>query len=48
VGLGKIGEKGMAAVVKLAAKRDIPIILETPIDNVRDDYGNLKKVRELA
>lgn len=48
VGLGKIGEKGMAAVVKLANKKDIPIILETPIDNTRDDFANLKKVKELA
>ncbi|MDC8437922.1 MAG: deoxyribonuclease IV [Candidatus Nitrosotenuis sp.] len=48
VGLGKIGEKGMTAVVKLAAKKDIPVILETPIDNVRDDFGNLRKVKELV
>lgn len=48
IGLGKIGEKGMAAVVKLANKKDIPIILETPIDNTRDDFANLKKVKELA
>lgn len=48
IGLGKIGEKGMAAVIKLANKRNIPIILETPIDNTRDDFGNLKKVKELA
>ncbi len=47
IGLGKIGEKGMAAVIKLANKRNIPIILETPIDNTRDDFGNLKKVKEL-
>lgn len=48
VGLGKIGEKGMGAVVRLANKKDIPIILETPIDNTRDDFGNIKKVKELA
>lgn len=48
VGLGKIGERGMTAVVKLANKKDIPIILETPIDGTRDDYGNLKKVKEIA
>lgn len=48
IGLGKIGEKGMAAVIRLAKKKDIPIILETPIDNVRDDFGNIKKVKELA
>ena len=48
IGLGKIGERGMAAVVKLANRKNIPIILETPIDNARDDYGNIKKVKEIA
>ncbi len=48
IGLGKIGEKGMASVVRMANKKDIPIILETPIDNTRDDYGNIKKVKEIA
>src|SRR5574338_58111 len=48
IGLGKIGEKGMASVVKLANKKNIPIILETPIDNTRDDFGNIKKVKEIA
>lgn len=48
IGLGKIGENGMTAVVKLANKKNIPIILETPIDNTRDDFGNLKKVKEIA
>lgn len=48
IGLGKIGERGMAAIVKLANKKDIPIILETPIDGTRDDFGNLKKVKEIA
>jgi deoxyribonuclease-4 len=48
IGLGKIGEKGMRAVVKLINKKNIPIILETPIDNMRDDFENIKKVKELA
>jgi deoxyribonuclease-4 len=48
IGLGKIGEKGMSAIIKLANKKNIPIILETPIDNTRDDFGNIKKVKELA
>lgn len=48
IGLGKIGEKGMSATIKLINKKDIPIILETPIDNTRDDFGNIKKVKELA
>jgi len=48
IGLGKIGEKGMGAIVRLANNKDVPIILETPIDNTRDDFGNIKKVKELA
>lgn len=48
IGLGKIGEKGMSAVIKLANKKNIPIILETPIDGTRDDVGNIKKVIEIA
>ncbi len=48
IGLGKIGEKGLAYVIKFANSRKIPLILETPIDERRDDYGNIKKVLELA
>ena len=29
-------------------KKKIPMILETPIDDVRDDFGNLKVTKELA
>jgi deoxyribonuclease-4 len=48
VGLGNIGEKGLAEVIKTANKKKIPIILETPIDNIRDDFENIRKVKELA
>ena len=48
VGLGGIGEEGLAAVIRIAKKNKIPIILETPIDDVRDDHGNIKKTRELV
>ncbi|HWP78568.1 MAG TPA: deoxyribonuclease IV [Candidatus Nitrosotenuis sp.] len=48
IGLGKIGENGMRAVIRLANKKNVPIILETPIDNTRDDFGNIRKVKELA
>ncbi|KAG2476080.1 MAG: putative endonuclease 4 [Nitrosopumilales archaeon] len=48
IGLGGIGEKGMSAVIKLMNKKKIPIILETPIDDTRDDFANIKKVKELA
>ena len=48
IGLGGIGEKGMSAVIKLVNKKKIPIILETPIDQIRDDFENIKKAKELA
>jgi len=48
LGLGGIGEKGITAVVKFANKKKIPIILETPIDDDRDDFGNIKKAKEFA
>lgn len=48
VGLGNIGERGLAEVIKTVNKKKIPIILETPIDDVRDDFENIRKVKELA
>ncbi|MDH3276799.1 MAG: deoxyribonuclease IV [Nitrosopumilus sp.] len=48
IGLGNIGKEGMIAVIKLIAKKKIPIILETPIDDIRDDFENVKIAKELA
>jgi len=48
IGLGNIGEKGLSEVIKMINRKKIPIILETPIDDVRDDFENIKKVKELA
>lgn len=48
IGLGHIGEKGLGYIIKTINRKKIPIILETPIDERRDDVGNLKKVKELA
>lgn len=48
VGLGNIGDEGLSEVIKTANKKKIPIILETPIDDVRDDYENIRKAKELA
>jgi len=48
IGLGNIGEKGMESIIKLTVKKKIPIILETPIDDVRDDFENIRIVKELA
>ena len=48
IGLGNIGKEGMTAVVKLISKKKIPIVLETPIDDTRDDFENVRIVKELA
>ena len=48
IGLGHIGEKGLGYIIKAINRKKIPIILETPIDERRDDVGNLKKVKALA
>ena len=48
IGLGGIGEKGMSSIIKLMNKKKIPIILETPIDDTRDDFENIKKAKKLA
>lgn len=48
IGLGKIGEKGLSKIIKVMNKKEIPIVLETPIDDRRDDFENLKKARMLA
>ena len=48
IGLGNIGKKGMQTVVKLAKKKNIPVILETPIDDTRDDFENVKIAKGLA
>jgi len=48
IGLGHIGEVGLSQVVKLANKNKIPIILETPIDERRTDFENIRKAKDLA
>lgn len=48
IGLGFIGGEGFKTILRNETIRRLPLILETPIDNRRDDYGNLEKVRELA
>ena len=48
IGLGNIGKKGLSAFIKAINKKRIPMILETPIDDVRDDFENLKVTKELA
>ena len=48
LGLGGIGEEGITSVVKFVNKKKIPIILETPIDDDRDDFENVKIAKGYA
>ena len=48
IGMGYIGEKGFRAVLHHKAIRELPIILETPVDDRCDDQGNLAMVRRLG
>ncbi len=48
LGLGGIGEEGITSVVKFANKKKIPIILETPIDDDRNDFENVKIAKGFA
>jgi len=48
IGLGQIGEEGLGHIIKSINRKKIPIILETPIDEKRDQVGDLNKVRELT
>jgi len=48
IGLGNIGVKGISSFIKVVKKKKIPMILETPIDNIRDDFENIKKAKELS
>ena len=48
IGLGNIGQKGMETIVKTINKKKVPIVLETPIDDTRDDFANVKIAKGLA
>ena len=47
VGMGRIGEGGFRNILK-SKLGQLPLILETPVDERRSDVENLRKVRELA
>ena len=48
IGLGAIGKEGLGEIVKIMNKNNIPIVLETPIDDIRDDFENINKAKSLA
>lgn len=48
IGLGYIGEEGFRRILSHQVIKKLPFICETPVDERRDDAGNIRKVRELA
>ncbi len=48
IGLGNIGEIGMRNILKSKYARNLPIILETPVNAERNDIANLQAARDLA
>ncbi len=48
IGLGNIGEEGFRLILSRPFFRSRPLICETPVDERRDDAGNIRVVRELA
>lgn len=48
IGLGEIGSEGFRTLLRNKSLRDLPMILETPIDEKRDDAGNLRAARALV
>ena len=48
IGMGFIGEDGFRHILHHPGLSALPLICETPVDDRRDDVGNIEKVRELA
>ena len=48
IGMGFIGEDGFRRILHNTAFSSLPLVCETPVDERRDDRGNIAKVRELA
>ena len=47
IGYGNIGEKGFSNIVNSERLQDVPMIVETPQDNVDSYKENIEKIREL-
>jgi len=48
IGMGTIGEEGFRNILRHPVFVRLPLVCETPVDDRRDDRGNILKVRELA
>jgi deoxyribonuclease-4 len=46
--MGYIREDGFEVILHHEVIRKLPMILETPVDERRDDVGNIRMVRMLA
>ena len=47
IGLGKIGIEGFKSILNMNRLRNLPVIMETPVDSVRDNSKNLEVVLKL-
>jgi deoxyribonuclease IV len=47
IGLGKIGIDGLKSILNMKSLKDLPVIMETPIDSTRDNSKNLQVVLHL-
>jgi len=48
IGLGFIGEDGFRRILHNRVFASLPLVCETPVDERRDDRGNIRAVRDLA
>ena len=48
IGLGEIGEEGFCTMLSHPVIRNLPLILETPVDSVRGHAQNIDAVKRLA
>ncbi len=48
IGMGSIDEEGFRHILHNPVFSRLPLICETPVDERRDDVGNIRAVRELA
>jgi deoxyribonuclease IV len=48
IGMGVIGKDGFGCILKNNVFAALPLICETPVDERRDDRGNIQVVRDLA
>ena len=48
IGMGFIGEEGFRHILHNPVFAKTPLVCETPVDDWRDDRGNIAKVRELS